>query len=71
MSDLVLHGLDDDDKFTVAGNHPFFKGIALHGGNPSASDLLTFNGSGGGDVAVNFNAPVNTTIQEAGGGTSP
>ncbi len=60
---LELTGLDGDDVFTVNGNHPFTGGIFVDGGNPSASDVLNFFGSGAGAVAVDLAA---STVTEAG-----
>ncbi len=45
---LTLLGLDGDDTFNVPGNHPFTQ-FHVEGGDPSASDVLNFNGSGGAD----------------------
>jgi Ca2+-binding RTX toxin-like protein len=46
ISSLNLNGHDGDDDFTIVGNHPFTDGVMVDGGNPSASDVLNFNGSG-------------------------
>ena len=53
MDDLVIDGLDGDDQFTVAGNHPYVS-VAIHGGDPSASDVLGFTGNGAGAVSVDL-----------------
>ena len=43
---LLLDGLNGDDSFTVNDNVAVYTGgIAIHGGNPSASDSLTLNGT--------------------------
>ncbi len=62
MDELVIDGLDGDDQFTVAGNHPYFS-VAIHGNNPSASDVLNFNASGAGLVTADLAAQ---TIAETG-----
>ena len=59
----MIDGLDGDDQFTVAGNHPYVS-VAIHGNNPDASDVLNFNSSGG-NVTVDFGA---ATVTEAGFG---
>jgi len=68
IASLILVGLDGDDTFDVAGNHPFpgitGEGLKVEGGNPSASDVLNFTGAGG-DVTVDLQAG---TVQEAGFG---
>ena len=53
---LELKGLEGDDAFTIAGNHPFnfggAPGIFVEGGDPdNGSDVLNFNGSGAAIVA--------------------
>ncbi len=61
---LRMLGRDGDDTFNVPGNHPFTAGMEVQGGNPgSGSDVLNFNSSGAGAVAVNL---MTKTIQEAG-----
>jgi hypothetical protein len=65
IDDLVIDGLDGDDQFTVTGNHPY-SSLAIHGNNPSASDVLNFNGSGAGAVTANFGAQ---TVTETGFGS--
>jgi hypothetical protein len=61
---LRMMGRDGDDTFNVPGNHPFTAGMEVQGGNPgSGSDVLNFNGSGAGAVAVNL---MTKAIQEAG-----
>ncbi len=62
IDELVIDGLNGDDQFTVAGNHPY-DSVAIHGNNPSASDVLSFNGSGAGAVTVDLAAQ---TVTEAG-----
>ncbi|MCU0878232.1 MAG: Ig-like domain-containing protein, partial [Pirellulaceae bacterium] len=44
---LILQGLAGDDTFNIPGNHSIPNGIIVEGGDPSASDLLNFTGSGG------------------------
>jgi uncharacterized repeat protein (TIGR01451 family) len=63
ITGLTLVGMDGDDTFNLSGNHPFTQ-FSVQGGNPSASDVLNFNGTGG-DVTVNLQAG---TVQEAGFG---
>jgi Ca2+-binding RTX toxin-like protein len=63
---LDLFGLDGDDTFFVAGNHPFAGGMLIDGGNPSASDAVVFTGDGSGAVAIDLAAG---TIGEAGFGS--
>lgn len=46
VSFLTLNGLAGDDTFSVPGNHPFAGGFLVNGGEPSASDVVTFTGSG-------------------------
>ncbi|MFT3883696.1 MAG: hypothetical protein QM703_29215 [Gemmatales bacterium] len=43
---LRLIGESGDDIFNVPGNHLFPNGINVQGGDPSASDVLNFSGSG-------------------------
>ncbi|HUG70264.1 MAG TPA: CHRD domain-containing protein, partial [Pirellulaceae bacterium] len=62
VSLLNLIGGDGDDEFNIPGNHPFTE-IYVDGGNPSASDVLNFTGSGIGLVTVNFGTQ---TVTEAG-----
>jgi Ca2+-binding RTX toxin-like protein len=64
LETLTLDGLDGDDNFVIAGDHPFAS-ITVNGGDPSASDTLTFTGSGAGAVTVDTAAK---TIQETGFG---
>ncbi|MEZ6091922.1 MAG: hypothetical protein R3C05_28735 [Pirellulaceae bacterium] len=60
-----MAGLDGDDRFTVAGNHPFTS-IAIDGGSPdSGSDVLTFSG-GGAAVTANLSGSDVASIGEAG-----
>ena len=42
---LTLAGLSGDDTFNIAGNHNLSE-IRIEGGDPSASDMLNFNGAG-------------------------
>ena len=60
IDELVIDGLDGDDQFTIDGDHPYF-GVAVHGNNPDASDVLNFLSSGG-NVTVDFGAG---TVTEA------
>jgi len=46
VSGLTLRGLEGDDIFNVAGNHPYGGGLRVEGGDPSASDVLNFTGGG-------------------------
>ncbi|HYW70658.1 MAG TPA: hypothetical protein VE961_06475, partial [Pyrinomonadaceae bacterium] len=62
ITNLILAGLDGDDTFNVAGNHNL-GGVIVQGGNPSASDVLNFNGNGA--AAVNTTLPAQT-VAEAG-----
>jgi hypothetical protein len=64
VEQLVLIGLDGDDIFHVPGNHPFGS-IVIEGGNPSASDVLNFTGSGGDAVTIDLEA---RTVTENGSG---
>jgi hypothetical protein len=50
---LGLAGFDGDDVFNIDGNHPF-AAIAIEGGNPSASDVLNFTGSGANPVIIDL-----------------
>jgi len=59
--ELFLEGLDGDDAFNVAGDHPFEQGVHAHGGNPSASDVLNFAGSGGA-ISVDLEAQSVTEV---------
>jgi Ca2+-binding RTX toxin-like protein len=58
VDSLRLLGLDGDDSFSIPGNHPFsdtLRGpIRIEAGNPSASDVVNFSGSGANPVAVNL-----------------
>lgn len=65
VGEVVLLGLDGDDVFAISGNHPFATGILVEGGNPSASDVVNFTGSGAGAVTVDLE---NETVQEMGFG---
>jgi Ca2+-binding RTX toxin-like protein len=50
ITELVLEGLAGDDTFNIAGDHPY--GLVLvEGGDPSASDVLNFLGTGGPIIA--------------------
>jgi Ca2+-binding RTX toxin-like protein len=70
VAQLTLLGLNGDDIFNIAGNHPFAgvaggPGILVEGGNPdSGSDTLAFNGAGAA-ITVNLAA---RTIRETGFG---
>ncbi|MBW8883489.1 MAG: hypothetical protein JF612_01660, partial [Planctomycetia bacterium] len=64
IANLNLIGLDGDDTFEIPGNHPFTN-LLVDGGDPSASDVLSFTGSGVGAVTVNL---ATQTVQEAGFG---
>ena len=66
VADLVVDGLDGDDRFTVVGNHPFTS-VAIAGNNPSASDVLNFNGSGG---AVDVDYAASTVTEGIWGAVS-
>ncbi|HUE73617.1 MAG TPA: CHRD domain-containing protein [Pirellulaceae bacterium] len=61
---LRLMGRDGDDSFNIPGNHPISVGIEIQGGNPSASDVVNFAGTGGA-ITVDYGAG---TVQEAGFG---
>jgi large repetitive protein len=66
----ILAGLDGSDVFNVPGNHPFvpafgIAAIRVEGGNPSASDVLNFTGSGTGEVTIDLQA---RTVTENGFG---
>ncbi|MDY0166305.1 MAG: NF038122 family metalloprotease, partial [Thermoguttaceae bacterium] len=63
IENLTLRGLDGDDTFDVAGDHAF-DGIVVEGGNPSASDVLNFTGSGGA-IEIDLDAQ---TVTESGFG---
>ena len=43
---LRLIGEDGDDIFNVAADHPFTTGVEVQGGDPGASDILNFTGTG-------------------------
>lgn len=66
---LMLQGLNGDDTFNIAGNHPFPGnvnqfGIYVEGGNPdTGSDELNFLGSGTGAVVANLET---VSITESG-----
>ena len=45
ISLLRLIGFSGDDTFNIPGNHPFNQ-LVVEGGDPSASDVLNFTGSG-------------------------
>ncbi|MDX1944428.1 MAG: hypothetical protein SFU86_03405, partial [Pirellulaceae bacterium] len=55
ISGLTLLGHDGDDSFSIPGNHPFTSGVFVDGGNPGASDTLTYTGTGS-DVSLNLQA---------------
>jgi Ca2+-binding RTX toxin-like protein len=56
-----LNGLNGDDVFTVAGNHPFTTGVLVDGGNPGiGSDSLSFIGGG---AAITANLALNNIIE--------
>jgi hypothetical protein len=59
---LTLAGLSGDDVFNIAGNHNL-PGIVVEGGDPSASDVVNFTGSGAGAVVVDLAAQ---TVTETG-----
>jgi hypothetical protein len=60
---VIVDSLDGDDVFNVPGNFPF--ALNLNGGNPSASDVVTFTTVGAGAVTVDLAAQ---TVQQAGFG---
>ncbi len=60
---LRVQGLDGDDRFNIPGNHPFILGVAIEGGDPSASDSVNFTGSGANPVTINAST---NAIAEAG-----
>ncbi len=64
INTLTLAGLSGDDTFNIAGNHNL-PGIAIEGGDPSASDVVNFTGDGTNAVTVDLGAG---TVQEAGFG---
>jgi Ca2+-binding RTX toxin-like protein len=51
---LSLNGFNGNDEFDIAANHPF-DGILVDGGDPSASDSLDVDGTGG-PITVDFNS---------------
>ncbi len=61
---LTLAGLDGDDTFNVASEHNLTR-IIVEGDNPSASDVLNFNGAGA--AAVTLNLAANTLKHGAAG----
>jgi Ca2+-binding RTX toxin-like protein len=61
---LLLNGLDGDDTFNIDGP-VIFDTLDVSGGDPSHSDILVFNGSGG-DITVGLGTL--STVQENGGG---
>src|SRR5678815_3355983 len=61
---LRLLGLQGDDIFNIPGNQPIPVGVNVQGGNPSASDVLNFTGTGG---AVTLDL-VAQTVTETGFG---
>ena len=61
IRNLNVDGLNGDDVFAVAGDHEY-DAIAIDGNNPSASDVLNFNGSGGA-IEVDYAA---STVSEFG-----
>jgi hypothetical protein len=63
VATLRLAGLAGDDTFNVAGNHNL-PSIVVEGGDPSASDVLNFTGTGT-EVTVDLAA---MTVAEAGFG---
>ena len=66
VSALELRGLDGDDTFNVSGSLVSYAGrVLVDGGNPSASDVLHFTGTGGA-VTLDFNA---AKVTETGSGT--
>jgi hypothetical protein len=64
IATLTLAGLDGDDTFNIAGDHNL-PGIVVEGGNPDASDVLNFTGSGAGFVTIDLEA---RTVTEDGFG---
>lgn len=65
VSVLRLHGFDGDDVFNIAGNHPFGGGIHIEGGDPGASDVLNFVGTGLNPVRIGL---TNVRVREVGFG---
>ncbi len=50
---LRAQGLDGVDQFNISGSHPFILGVAIEGGDPSASDSVNFTGSGANPITIN------------------
>ncbi len=61
----MIDGLNGDDQFTVAGNHPY-DSVSIHGNNPSASDVLNFNAT----AAATVNLGTSTVAQAGSGAVS-
>ena len=61
---LGVLGLGGDDLFAVAALHPFLMGVHVEGGDPSASDVLTF-GAAIGTVTVDMGAGFVTELGAA------
>ena len=65
VAQLDVRGHDGDDVFNVFGTlTPLVQGLVIDGGNPSASDVLNFTGTGGA-VTEDFGL---STLSEAGSG---
>lgn len=60
---LTLNALEGDDTITIAGAHPYTGGILVHGGSPSASDVLNFTSTAA--TTVDFSLQ---TVAQAGSG---
>ena len=61
ITSAIVRGGDGDDTFNHSGN--ITVPVSYEGGDPSASDVLNFTGSGAGDVTVNLGA---ATVQQTG-----
>ena len=61
----IVDGRAGDDTFLVTDTQAFTGGLTIEGGDPSASDILNFVGTGIGNVTVDIAAQ---TITEAGQG---
>jgi hypothetical protein len=63
VSLLNLRGLDGDDTFNIDGNHPFGGGIFIDGGEPTASDLVSFFTPANAATTLNYET---STVSMAG-----
>ncbi len=64
LTTVIVDGGAGDDVFNVPSNFPF--ATQINGGDPTASDVVNYTGSGAGQITVDLNA---STVAQAGSST--